>query len=326
MRLLYYSLTMYLSTLTRSGVLASPSPVADAAPARETSAVPQQPCTVRSPNTGAFFDINPLHIEDPALSKAKHPRDYSWNTTGWGLPYNFTMNFCGPVVEALEDGVVGVEKKDWGNAASGSSAEDLFAREKVDPKKPSDDEDEDEDDEDDDDDKSSRKKKPGSRIVRRKSTIISLLCDKDPLSPQLTLSFVASSPDACTYFFEARSAAGCGGIETAKQTLSPSGVFGVIVLIAIIVYVVGGCVYSRVVLQQRGWRQLPNYALWSGIFGFFKDLFIILTSSCARFLPSSRRGYSRVSGGRNGGRGGRGQGDSDAENRLIDELNEEWED
>ncbi|KAI7646537.1 hypothetical protein KC318_g19258, partial [Hortaea werneckii] len=157
-------------------------------------------------------------------------------------------------------------------------------------------------------------------------TIISLLCDKDPLSPQLTLSFVASSPDACTYFFEARSAAGCGGIETAKQTLSPSGVFGVIVLIAIIVYVVGGCVYSRVVLQQRGWRQLPNYALWSGIFGFFKDLFIILTSSCERFLPSSRRGYSRVNGGRNGGRGGRGQGDSDAENRLIDELNEEWED
>lgn len=163
-------------------------------------------------------------------------------------------------------------------ASSGSSAEDLFAREKIDPKKPSDDdddEDDDDEDDDDDDDKSSRRKKPSSRIVRRKSTIISLLCDKDPLSPQLTLSFVASSPDACTYFFEARSAAGCGGIETAKQTLSPSGVFGVIVLIAIIVYVVGGCVYSRVVLQQRGWRQLPNYALWSGIFGFFKVRFLV---------------------------------------------------
>ncbi|RMX73920.1 hypothetical protein D0869_13117 [Hortaea werneckii] len=118
MRLLYYSLTLYLSTLTTSGH-ASPSPVADAAPARETSAAPQQPCTVRSPNTGAFFDINPLHIEDPALSKAKHPRDYSWNTTGWGLPYNFTMNFCGPVVEELgEEGVVGVEKEDWGNVSA----------------------------------------------------------------------------------------------------------------------------------------------------------------------------------------------------------------
>ncbi|KAI6827796.1 hypothetical protein KC340_g9459 [Hortaea werneckii] len=342
MRLLYYSLTLYLSTLPATPVLASPSPVADAVPAaRETSAAPQQPCTVRSPNTGAFFDLNPLHIEDPTLSKAKHPRDYSWNTTGWGLPYNFTMNFCGPVVEDLEGGggVEGVDKRDWGNVSAfyrqggktfsigqqnsypvirgrklvlnftdgspchpegiqapdrGSSAEDLFAREKIDPKKPSDededdDEDDDDDDDDGDDDKSSRRKKPGSRIVQRKSTLISLLCDKDPLSPHLTLSFVGPSPDACTYFFEARSAAACGGIETAKQTLSPSGVFGVIVLIAIIVYVVGGCVYSRVVLQQRGWRQLPNYALWSGIFGFFK-------------------------------------GDSDAENRLIDELNEEWED
>jgi cation-dependent mannose-6-phosphate receptor len=57
---------------------------------------------------------------------------------------------------------------------------------------------------------------------------------------------------------------------------------------------------------------------------------VILTSSCARCLPS-RRGYSRVNngfGGANGGSGGRrARGDSsDAENRLIDELNEEWDD
>ena len=43
----------------------------------------------------------------------------------------------------------------------------------------------------------------------------------------------------------------------------------------------------------------------------------------------SRQGYTRVNGGIGGGTGsgrGRGRGDSDAENRLIDELNEEWED
>ncbi|KAK3069047.1 Cation-independent mannose-6-phosphate receptor CI-MPR, partial [Teratosphaeriaceae sp. CCFEE 6253] len=59
------------------------------------------------------------------------------------------------------------------------------------------------------------------------------------------------------------------------------------------------------------------------------DIFVILTSSCARFLPS-RRGYQRVNGGLggsgSGGGRGRGRGDSDAENRLIDELNEEWDD
>lgn len=70
--------------------------------------------------------------------------------------------------------------------------------------------------------------------------------------------------------FEARTSAGCGGIEVAKQTLSPVGVFGVIVLIGVIVYLVGGCVYSRMVLHQRGWQQLPNYGLWSSILGFFK--------------------------------------------------------
>ena len=124
----------------------------------------------------------------------------------------------------------------------------------------------------DDDDKDKGKdedtKRPASS-VKRKSTIISMLCDRDPLMPLLTLSFIAS-PDECTYVFEARSSAACATLEQATQTLSPSGVFGVILVIALIVYLVGGCVYSRVVLQQRGWRQLPNYGLWAGIFGFFK--------------------------------------------------------
>lgn len=110
MQLLYYSLALYLSTLSAR------DPVADAAPAKDTVA-PQLPCTIRSPTSGAFFDLSPLHIEDPALSKLKYPRDYSWNTTGWNLPYNFTMNFCGPVVEELED-VVGVPKANWGNVSA----------------------------------------------------------------------------------------------------------------------------------------------------------------------------------------------------------------
>ena len=105
--------------------------------------------------------------------------------------------------------------------------------------------------------------------TRSERTIISMLCDRDPLATQLVLSFIAS-PDECTYIFEARSPAACAGIEKAAQTLSPSGVFGVIAVIAVIVYIVGGCVYSRVVLQQRGWKQLPNYNLWAGIFSFFR--------------------------------------------------------
>jgi len=196
------------------------------------------------------------------------------------------------------------------------TVEDLTSREIID-------DDDDDDDKDKDKNKDQEDKRPTSP-TRKKTTIISMLCERDPLMPQLTLSFVAS-PDECTYIFEARSHAACASIETAKQTLSPSGVFGVITMIAVIVYLVGGCVYSRMVLNQRGWRQLPNYSLWAGIFGFFKDIFIILTSSCARFMPS-RRGYSPLNGGIGGTGRGRSGRDSEAENRLIDELNEEWDD
>ena len=40
----------------------------------------------------------------------------------------------------------------------------------------------------------------------------------------------------------------------------------------------------------------------------------------------SRRGYSRVNGGIGGMGSGRSGRDNEAENRLIDELNEEWDD
>ena len=149
---------------------------------------------------------------------------------------------------------------------------------------------------------------------------------------------MAASEDECTYFFEARSPSACGGVE-AETTLGPGGVFGVIVLIAVLVYLAGGCVYQRTVMHQRGWRQIPNYTMWAGLFEFGKvrprplrcvfgaeclmqDMFVILTSSCARFLPS-RRGYSRVSLGPETNRRGRRNED---ENRLIDNLDEEWDD
>lgn len=54
-----------------------------------------------------------------------------------------------------------------------------------------------------------------------------------------------------------------------------------------------------------------------------QDLFVIALSSCARFLPS-RRGYHYIAGSPNGRT--RSQRDREAENRLIDQLDEEWDD
>lgn len=117
---------------------------------------------------------------------------------------------------------------------------------------------------DDDDDKPSKKPSPEKR---RKSTVISLLCDSDPLA-KTSVSFVAAVDD-CTYIFEGRSPYACGGVHQETQALSPGGVFGVIVMIAVLVYFAGGCVYQRTVMHQRGWRQLPNYSMWAGIYSFF---------------------------------------------------------
>ena len=53
-------------------------------------------------------------------------------------------------------------------------------------------------------------------------------------------------------------------------------------------------------------------------------MFIITASSCAGLLPS-RRGYTALSVSANGNGRGRGSGPED-ENRLIDQLDEEWDD
>jgi len=85
-------------------------------------------------------------------------------------------------------------------------------------------------DDDDDDDRDRESKRPSN--IRRKSTIISLLCEKEPLAPKAppaAVAFVAASEDDCTYFFEVRSPAACAGAETDSSggALGPGGVFGV---------------------------------------------------------------------------------------------------
>ncbi|KAK3368595.1 mannose-6-phosphate receptor binding domain-containing protein [Podospora didyma] len=167
-----------------------------------------------------------------------------------------------------------------------------------------------------DKDKDKEKEKDG---VRRKSAIISFLCGQDLDSPTAA-SFVATDKDECAYFFEVRSPHACAAAEPhTPGSVGPGSVFAIIFFITVLVYVFGGIFYQRTVAHARGWRQLPNYSLWAGIWNFLRDIFIITTSSCAQFLPS-RRGYSSISP-----TNGRSRNRED-ENRLIDQLDEEWDD
>jgi cation-dependent mannose-6-phosphate receptor len=123
---------------------------------------------------------------------------------------------------------------------------------------------------DDDEDEEDDKKKGKKNGDRKKSTIISFHCDKDPLATLATASFVGTDPDQCSYHFEVLSKAACITAEPAKQSVGPGAVFGIIAVIAILVYFLGGAFYQRNVVHARGWRQLPNYSFWAGIGSFIK--------------------------------------------------------
>jgi len=99
-------------------LLASALP-AWAASSSDDSKHPHIPCTIRSPTSGAFFDLNPVRIELPEEGKtaAKGARNTSWPARGYDYGANFTLNFCSPVVEELHD-VIGVDKSKWGNVGA----------------------------------------------------------------------------------------------------------------------------------------------------------------------------------------------------------------
>lgn len=117
---------------------------------------------------------------------------------------------------------------------------------------------------------------------RRKSTTISFLCDRDPGATQANVAFVGTDPDECAYFFEVRSSHACAHAEPHKPgSVGPGSIFGLILLIAVLVYLLGGIFYNRTVAHARGWRQLPNYSLWAGIWSFI----------CVRPLPLKTERY-----------------------------------
>ncbi|KAL8994671.1 MAG: hypothetical protein Q9169_005424 [Polycauliona sp. 2 TL-2023] len=325
---------------------------------------PLLPCTIYQPTTNAYYDISPISVQPLIDHKKAHKDDRteSWHARGYDLGTNFTLNICAPVIETLEE-VVGIKDNllrnisafyEWkgkkysiGQSSTelvfhgrelsllytnGSPCDSPSTHDRRELRHDDDDDDKDddkkkgdkkkEDDDEDDDEKPHKgKSSKGSEgdDVRRKSTLISLACDQNLPLGKTHISFV-NTIDQCTYVFRAKTLAACGGVKEPPTGLGAGGVFFVIFLIFLAVYILGGVAYQRTVQHQRGWRQLPNYNVWASIFSVLRDIVIILTSSCSRLLPRSK-GYNQLpSSGR--GRGSR----ADDENRLIDQLDEEWDD
>jgi cation-dependent mannose-6-phosphate receptor len=82
------------------------------------SSKPWRPCTIRSPTTDRFFDLNPIHRSPPEEGKTqKEGEEGSWHARGHDYGANFTLNFCGPVVEELHN-VVDLDKDLWRNVSA----------------------------------------------------------------------------------------------------------------------------------------------------------------------------------------------------------------
>ncbi|KAH6898268.1 putative vacuolar sorting receptor [Thelonectria olida] len=306
-------------------------------------------CTATSSSgSGAFFDLRPdrayaLEAESDSSHKYAPTKDY--HAKGYDYGKNFTLNICGAVVDPVSD-LVDVQDSLWANVSAyytyqnkvysiGSESMDLQSRGRKivlqytggspcgpDALAPP--------PTDTEPDQEKAKRDPQSSYAydamsfdtkRRKSTTISFLCDRDPGATQASVSFVGTDPDECAYFFEVRSSHACAHAEPHKPgSVGPGSIFGLILLIAVLVYLLGGIFYNRTVAHARGWRQLPNYSLWAGIWSFICDMVVILLANCCRGI-TSRRGYRHLNTSPS-----RGDRDRDAENRLIDQLDEEWED
>ncbi|KAL9599347.1 MAG: hypothetical protein Q9219_003880 [cf. Caloplaca sp. 3 TL-2023] len=333
---------------------------------------PLLPCTIYQPATNAYYDLSPIAVQPLVDHKKAHKDDRteSWHAKGYNMGVNFTLNFCAPVIERIEE-AVGIKESllknisafyEWKgktysigqastelvfygrelslNYTNGSPCDSpsTHARRKLKHDHDEDDEDDEKDDDkkkDEDEDKKSHKDKSSKDDdnVRRKSTLISLACDQNLPTGKAHVTFVGTSPDQCAYFFRAKTMAACGGVKEPPTGLGAGGVFGVMhqfykltvrpcsLIIFLAVYLIGGIVYQRTVMHQRGWRQLPNYTVWASVGSLLRDIFVILTSSCSRLLPR-RQGYNQLPTSGRGGRGSR----ADDENRLIDQLDEDWDD
>ena len=64
-----------------------------------------KPCTIYSPTTNAYYDINAIAVQPLKDHKKAHKDDRteSWHARGYDAGTNFTLNFCAPVIESLED-------------------------------------------------------------------------------------------------------------------------------------------------------------------------------------------------------------------------------
>ncbi|CAF9910154.1 MAG: hypothetical protein GOMPHAMPRED_006974 [Gomphillus americanus] len=205
--------------------------------AAEEALKPRKPCTVQSPKH-LDFDLSGLSVlpKTEGQKSTKGARNESWMAIGYDSGVNYTINICAPVIEDIKD-VEGVDESKWQNISAFYTSESgktfslgmqhsefVFRGRKLvlhyqdgSPCGGG--------------NSASELADGDSKNTRRKSMMISFLCDQDSFEsskPNMALSFVGASPDFCHYGFEARTPLACGGsIAPTEQAVGPGSLFGI---------------------------------------------------------------------------------------------------
>ncbi|KAF8418210.1 vacuolar sorting receptor [Tirmania nivea] len=318
--LFFALLTVLLLLPTALTSSLSPRSPVDPPPSAAHPAPDDPPCTITSPHTGSFFDLRPLI--KVAFDSPSPQSEIEWTTSGYDYNTTFHLNICTPVLSDVSE-ARGIDSEDARKNISAFYERDgdIFSMGQA----------------------SSMLLLRGKKLILEytngspcsptvpefnKSTIISFLCDREIGSGKADVAYVGEASD-CSYFFEIRTLHACATIQTPEgEGLSPLAVFAVICLVFLAVYCIGGCMYQRTVMNARGWKQVPHYHTWAKIARWLGDCCGehrrggVRLPQQPRHSPTDHRNAPTV---HNGG-GANEEGDVEDENRLLDQLEGEWED
>lgn len=205
-------------------------------------------CTITHSTTGEFYDLRGL---------ARHPDEdmaVDWHANAYDYTGgNFSLNICAPLITKTSR----LSRRQNISAIYTNEDEKVFSIGQT----------------------STELRFRGKKLVLEytggsdcpgdtnyhKSSLILFTCDPAMIGTA-SVNFIGELNE-CAYFFEYKTSRACATTRDVESAVLPGTVFLIILLVAFAVYLVGGCVYSRTVLHQSGWRQVPNYELWGSLFG-----------------------------------------------------------
>ncbi|ODQ50897.1 mannose 6-phosphate receptor domain-containing protein [Saitoella complicata NRRL Y-17804] len=253
------------STLNNVLALATETPVED------------QSCTLTNPLTKEYYDLRPLTRTSDLFST-------DWSVNGHDYGANFTLNICAPLLNTTDDAPhssAGYVDEDGQFISIGDvNTVPILRGRRLTLELPS--------------------NTPCPTGPSKRTTLISFLCDRD-LTQKSAITFVGS-PHSCDYFFEWRTARACpiAHGHGRQKGLGVGSLFGLLAILFLLAYFVGGIVYQRVVMRQSGWRQVPHYHTLRSVVSFVADMVMIIGATVWSKIPGLKNLGSM-------GRGGRGR-------------------